>query len=144
MGNARVTVSIPRELVARADRIAAERKMNRSELVEEALRAHLEGLAEEELEARLGLSRKLEVMTEQVDERAGEIAELVSKLSGQEKALTILAAQASERVWALLEAQFSHAMKISFEEAQEEARRRLNEHRRPASSRSAGEGRDGA
>lgn len=142
-----MTVSIPQELVAAADRVAAERRVSRSELVEDALRAHLEVLAEEELEGRLGISRKLEVLTELVDDRAGELAELVSKLSGQEKALTILAAQASERVWALLEAQFGVNQKLTFEEAQEEARRRMNEQRRPSSSsssRGADDGRGGA
>ena len=131
MGNARATVSIPADLLADADREAKARRLNRSEFVEAALRVYLAQLAEEELEGRLGLGRKVEDVAELVDTRTGDVARLVGKVSDQEKALIILAVQAAERVYALLEAQFSHNARLTFEEAQEMARRRVHEQRRP-------------
>lgn len=107
-------MTLPEDLL-RALEVRREREnKHRSEVLEEAVRCWLAGRDAEELERRLGIAARL-----------GDLEELVASLRGWIRDLEVKNLHATERVYALLEAQFAHAPKITREQASRAAHERL-------------------
>ncbi|MEW6637668.1 MAG: ribbon-helix-helix protein, CopG family [Actinomycetota bacterium] len=127
MGYRSVSVSLEEKLLVAVDRAAGERGMKRSEFVDAALREHLARLAERELEEQLGLAAKMDNLAELVDERADDLRELTLRRTNAAVGMSRHALRVAERIYAVLEAQFAANPKFSYEEAEETARRRVQE-----------------
>lgn len=110
----RLHLTLPEDLL-RAVEVRREREgKHRSEVLEEAVALWLSGRDAEELERRLGIAAKL-----------GDLEELVASLRGWIRDLEIKNLYATERVYALLEAQFAHNPQASREQTNRAAHERI-------------------
>lgn len=114
MGVSRVTVSIPPDLYRAVEANRKSRGMSRSAFVEEAIEFYVRHLREEDLERRLGISERLE-----------DLADLVRAQADRLATLSMRDRYATERVYALVEAQFGDRAVLDREGAQRVAARRI-------------------
>jgi Arc/MetJ-type ribon-helix-helix transcriptional regulator len=115
----RLHVTLPENLLRALEVRRQTEGMYRSEAIEEAVRLWLAEKDEEDLARREGLGAKLEDLEElvlTVRERLGDLA--VRNL------------YASERVYALLEGQFSHNLRVSRQQTHRTANERIGRMRK--------------
>jgi thymidine phosphorylase len=118
MGVSRVTVSIPPDLYRAVEANRESRGMSRSAFVEEAIEFYVRHLREEDLERRLGISERLE-----------DLADLVRAQADRLATLSMRDRYATERVYALVEAQFGDRAVLDREGAHRVAARRIERER---------------
>lgn len=137
---AHVTVTVPQDVHRAADaKVEALGYQSRSAFYEEALRAHLLRLDEEEGERLYGTAERLEGLAELIDQRTKRLAGIVDEEAERLVAVLMRNRRAAERVYALVEAQFGEAAAIGYEEANEVAGKRIATEKERDRARKAGE-----
>lgn len=128
--NQHVSITLPQDIYRALEKERESLQMNRSAFYERALRAYLEVLDDEERERRDRLGAKVDKLAELVVTRADDLQTRLSQRTSDLAALSVQERRAAERIYALLEAQFAHALKLSYDEADEAAKSRIREERR--------------
>ena len=117
-GVERITASIPPDMYRLVETQRESRGVSRSAFVEEALEHYIRHLQEEDLERRVGMN-----------ERLGELEELVKAQADRLATLSLRDRSATERTYALIEGQFGDRAALDREGAHQVAVRRIGRER---------------